>query len=116
MVQTIKFNPELRYGQKELEFVLPGIPDEEPDNSGSDAASRPSAEAFGKQKGLALVSRRCLFIQHAKKDAKTLPEPDWYGMITNLAVFEGGVSVIQTCLQTYRPKISRTMICQSPHG
>ena len=101
MVQTVKFNPELRYGQKELEVVLPDIADDGTDYVTPAAFSRASTGDHGKQKGLALVGRRCLFIQHSKRDAKTLSEPDWYGMITNLAVFEGGVSAIHKLSKPY---------------
>ena len=96
LVECIKFNPELRYTQRQLEAVLPELPDE------SQVPSTPfSVRERGTQKGLVLVGRRCAFIQHCKRNAKTLPEPDWYAMISNLAVFEGGEAVIHKLSKPY---------------
>lgn len=92
MVECIKFNPELRYTQSELEAALPEVPDEP-------VVKAPAPK--GTRKGLALVGKRCLFIQHCKDNAKTLPEVLWYGMISNLAVFEGGDRAIHTLSKPY---------------
>jgi len=100
MVDVIKYNPEIRYLQKELEAVLPDIPDE-PEYTSSPAAASSTFKDYGTQKGLVLAGKRCLFLQHCKKDAKALAEPDWYGMITNLAVFEGGADAIHKLSKTY---------------
>lgn len=91
-VECIKFNPELRYTQAELEAVLPEVPDE------------PIIKApvpKGTRKGLTLVGRRCLFMQHCKDNAKTLSEHDWYAMIANLAVFEGSERAIHALSKAY---------------
>lgn len=92
MVECVKFSPELRYTQAELETVLPEIP-EEPQ------VITPVQK--GTRKGLSLVGRRCLFIQHCRNNAKTLLEHDWYAMITNLAVFEGGGVLIHETSRAY---------------
>jgi putative DNA primase/helicase len=92
MVECVKFNPELRYTQVELEAVLPEVPDEP-------AVKAPAPK--GARRGLTLVGRRCLFIRHCKENAKTLSEHDWYGMITNLAVFEGGDRAIHALSKAY---------------
>jgi len=110
IVETIKFNPEIRYFQKELEAVLPDVPDEPEYASlpGSFAAfpvAQTAHKDYGTQKGLVLAGKRCLFLQHCKKDAKTLSEPDWYAMITNLAVFEDGTDAIHKLSKSY-PKYS----------
>jgi len=93
MVQCIKFSPELRYTQAELEAVLPEVEDE----------PVPAAASSGKgtRKGLALVNRRCDFLQHCRENAATLAEHDWYAMITNLAVFEGGDNAIHVLSKPY---------------
>ncbi len=91
-VECIKFNPELRYTQAELEAHLPEVEDE-PEVKG------PAPQ--GTRKGLALVGKRCLFIQHCKENAKSLSEHDWYAMIANLSVFEGGDKVIHTLSRPY---------------
>ncbi|MDD3537374.1 MAG: phage/plasmid primase, P4 family [Saccharofermentanales bacterium] len=92
MVECIKFNPELRYTQAELEAVLPEVPDDP-------VIKTPAPK--GTRKGLALVIKRCLFAQHCKDNAKSLSEHDWYAMITNLAVFEGGNRVIHALSKAY---------------
>jgi len=99
MVEVIKFNPELRYEQDELAAVLPDIPEE----SAQGISVRPVGR--GTNKGLVLTGKQCLFLQHCKKNAKNLPEPDWYAMITNLAVFEGGEDTIHKLSKPY-PKYS----------
>ena len=96
MVECIKFSPELRYTQAELEAALPEIREE----------PKPGTPApKGMRKGLELVGRRCLFIRHCRENAKTLPEHDWYAMIANLAVFEGGERLIHALSKSY-PKYS----------
>jgi putative DNA primase/helicase len=92
MVECVKFNPELRYTQAELEAVLPAVPDEP-------VVKAPTPK--GTRSGLALVGKRCLFVQHCKENAKTLPEHDWYAMITNLAVFESGDRAIHALSKGY---------------
>jgi putative DNA primase/helicase len=100
LVECIKFNPELRYTQEQLESVLPELPDEA---APADVASAPSSAMRGRgtQKGLVVAGKRCAFLQHCKKNAKTLSEPDWYAMITNLAVFEGGEDAIHALSKPY---------------
>jgi len=95
-VECIKFSPELRYTQAELEAHLPAVPDEP-------AVTDPVPK--GSRKGLALVGKRCDFIQHCKENAATLSEHDWYAMITNLAVFEDGDRAIHALSKGY-PKYS----------
>jgi len=97
MVECVKFNPELRYTQAELEAALPEVPDE--------PVAKPP-ELKGTRRGLALVCRRCLFIQHCKDNAQTLSEHDWYAMITNLAVFEGGDRAVHALSKAY-PRFDR---------
>lgn len=100
LVECVKFNPELRYTQEELAAHLPEVPDE----SATMTAASPIRDV-GSQKGLALLGRKCLFMQYCKSKATTLPEPLWYAMITNLAVFEGGAKAIHDMSKSY-PKYS----------
>ena len=97
LVECAKYNPELRYTQDQLARLLPDIPDDNPirDPAPSNIKDR------GSQKGLVLVGKHCAFIQHCKKNAKTLSEPDWYAMISNLALFEGGEAVIHKLSKPY---------------
>lgn len=96
-VECIKYNPELRYTQKELSDALPEVPEE----TVSPAKKSSAVSGRGTQKGLVVVGRRCQFLQHCKRNAKTLSEPDWYAMITNLAVFEGGEDAIHKLSKPY---------------
>ena len=93
MVECIHFHPELRYTQAELEQYLPQI-SEEP-------AAPAGPAAKGTQQGLSLVLKRCDFIRHCGTMGPTLPEHDWYAMITNLAVFEGGERAIHELSALY---------------
>lgn len=96
-VVCVRFNPERRYTQAQLEEVLPALLEEE-------RAADPPPK--GTRHGLTLVGKRCLFIQHCEQNAKTLSEADWYAMISNLAVFEGGEAAIHALSKAY-PKYSR---------
>jgi len=50
--------------------------------------------------------RRCRFLEHCRKDAATLPEPQWYAAISNLVRFPGCVSLIHEISRPY-PGYSR---------
>lgn len=93
MVECVHFRPELRYTQAELETVLPEVPDE--------PAAPVAATVKGSRKGLMLVQHRCVFIQHCRDNAASLSEHDWYAMITNLAVFDGGDQVVHSLSAAY---------------
>ncbi len=93
MVECIKFNPELRYTQAELEAALPEVPDE------LVIVNKPLVK--GAHKGLALVSQRCDFIKHCAENGATLSEHDWYAMISNLSVFEDGEKAIYAMSAQY---------------
>lgn len=86
LVECIHFRPELRYTQAELAAHLPKV-ENEPAPSGA-------GQNKGTRQGLSLVLKRCAFMAHCREDAATLSEHDWYSMITNLAVFEGGERAI----------------------
>jgi putative DNA primase/helicase len=90
-VRCVKFNPELRYTQAALSAALPPLPNAQP------AVPAPK----GSRAGLALVGRRCDFIRHCRDNAARLSEHDWYAMVTNLAVFEGGDRSIHVLSRSY---------------
>ncbi len=90
-VECVKFSPELRYTQDELAAALPAV--SEP--------SQPRTTEKPTQKGLSLVLNCCDFLKHCQEHAATLPEHDWYAMITNLAVFDGGEQAIHALSQSY---------------
>lgn len=95
LVQCVKFNPELRYTQEELSALLPDV---EPEPT---LETKTAVKERGTQQGLSLVGNKCLFLQHCKKNAKKLSEPDWYAMIANLALFEGGEKAIHQLSKPY---------------
>lgn len=93
MVECIHFRPELRYTQEELAAYLPKME--------NDTATPVAANLKGTRQGLSLVMKRCVFIQHCRDNGATLSEHDWYAMITNLAVFEGGEQAIHELSALY---------------
>ena len=96
-VECVAFHPELRYTQEQLLAALPAVADDP-------APAVPAPK--GTRKGMSLVGKRCLFLQHCRDNAATLSEHDWYSMITNLAVFEGGDRAIHALSKAY-PGYSR---------
>lgn len=54
------------------------------------------------ENGLEVVCFKCDFIKHCKKNSKTLSEPLWHGMITNLAIFKGGTYRIHELSKGYK--------------
>lgn len=91
MVRCVCFHPERVYTQEQLAEVLPEL---------EDAVARVGRKG-GSAKGLDIVLRSCLFMQHCKDDAKSLSEPEWFAMISNLAGFDGGVSKIHELSKPY---------------
>jgi len=63
------------------------------------------AKGMNNQLGLKVVGLKCQFIKHCSKNVKTLSEPDWYAMITNIAVFRDGDAAIHKMSKPY-PKYS----------
>ncbi len=52
--------------------------------------------------GLEVVCFKCDFIKYCKANSKTLSEPLWHGMITNLAIFKGGKERIHELSRKYK--------------
>ena len=59
-------------------------------------------EEVKRENGLEVVCFKCDFIKHCKKNSKTLSEPLWHGMITNLALFKGGTYRIHELSKEYK--------------
>ncbi|HAT4103786.1 TPA: DNA primase [Clostridium perfringens] len=59
-------------------------------------------EEVKSENGLEVVCFKCDFIKHCKKNSKTLSEPLWHGMITNLALFNGGIERIHELSNDYK--------------
>lgn len=89
LVECISFHPERVYTQEQLSEALPEVED------------KPVETKKGTEKGLSIVANECEFIKHCKANADKLSEHDWYAMISNLAVFEGGVELIHALSKPY---------------
>ena len=88
-VTCILFHPERRYTQQQISELMPPVEDV------------PVERKKGSEEGLNIVLHECDFIKHCAADAATLPEHDWYAMITNLAPFEGGTDMIHRLSSSY---------------
>ena len=88
-VVCVSFHPERKYTQEQLSEVLPEVD------------ITPIEHKCGTEKGIEQVIRSCVFLQHCRDDAASLPEHDWYAMITNLAPFEGGTKMIHSLSAPY---------------
>ena len=90
MVKCILFHPERRYTQDQLADLLPVVEEQ------------PIENKKGTEKGLSILTHECEFIKYCRDHAATLSEHDWYAMITELAVFEGGVELIHEYSKPYK--------------
>ena len=54
----------------------------------------------------AVILERCAFIRHCRDDAKNLPEPEWYAMLSILGRCQGGEDICHIFSQPY-PRYSR---------
>jgi len=95
-VVCISFHPERKYTQEQLEEILP-IEEE-----------TITEVKKGTEKGLNIVQHECDFIKYCKEHAAELSEHDWYAMISNLAVFDGGDRLIHE-LSTPYPSYSESV-------
>ena len=95
MVECVLFHPERRYTQDQISGTMPPLEETPPERK------------KGSEKGLNIVLHECDFIRHCGADAATLPEHDWYAMITNLAPFEGGTDMIHRLSAGY-PSYSKS--------
>lgn len=59
-------------------------------------------EEVKSENGLEVVCFKCDFIKHCKKNSKTLSEPLWHGMITNLVLFNRGTYRIHELSKGYK--------------
>lgn len=89
-VECISFHPERLYTQEQLAAALP------------EAEEKKERPLCGSEPGLNRVLAGCSFLKHCRDDAKTLSEPEWFAMISNLALFEGGAKVIHEYSSPYK--------------
>ncbi|MBE3585472.1 MAG: DUF3987 domain-containing protein [Thermoanaerobacter sp.] len=97
-VRVLEFDPARRYGYKEttqaIDELAARVPRQERKTTRQEAhqdEDRPEA---------ALILERCAFLRHCRDDAATLPEPEWYAMLTIMARTDGGPEL---CHELSRP-------------
>ena len=98
-VICVWYHPELRYTQDEL---IKNLPEYE------DSKSKPVSETplglteslWGTQEGIENVMH-CRFIEYCRDNAKTLSEPLWTAMISNLASLRGGEKLVHELSEPY---------------
>ena len=78
-VRCISFHPERRYSQRQLEECLPEIEEK-----------NRRISTCGSDRGLELMLNSCSFFDYCRENAKTLSEPLWFAMLSNLSPFSGG--------------------------
>ena len=96
-VECVLFNPERRYTQKQLMDAL-GM---DASQIGGPYSNSSKQHKEGTEAGLKVVATECDFIKYCKDKAATLPEHDWYAMISNLANFKGGAEYIHEISSPY---------------
>ena len=100
LVECIEFNPTLIYSKNDILPHLPELSEIPVEIKKSDNISRG-------QRGLPVLLKYCDFMDYCKSNSTKLPESDWYAMVTNLGVYQGGVYKIHELSQSY-PKYSKT--------
>ena len=69
------------------------------------------------------IISRCPFMQHCQEDAGSLPEPEWYAMISNIALASDGIETVHILSEPYlgytpgetERKIRRALEQKKPH-
>ena len=69
------------------------------------------------------ILERCIFMQHCRDDADTLSEPEWFAMITNIALTADGEEAVHTLSEPYADysyeetsgRIRRALEQKKPH-
>lgn len=98
VVEVIAFDPSLRYTSDQLAAALP-LP--APLAGATNMAGTPVKRTLHPKAELDFIAESCAFIQYCVDNAKVLSEPLWHAMITNLALFEGGIELIHRYSSPY---------------
>lgn len=100
MVECLKFNPELKYTQEELQEILPEI--EYTEYKESDRTLFDGVVGSGQR-----LMDKCEFCRYCKENAKNLSEPEWYAFVTNMSLAMDGNAFVHEISKPY-PKYSET--------
>lgn len=100
-VKVIHEHLPFRYNPDDFDSWLPDSTDDElTQTAGRVFETRPTDGAAQ------LIIDGCAFIQHCRDDAATLPEPEWYAMLTNIARAKDGLQAAHELSAPY-PRYSQ---------
>jgi len=100
MVECLKFNPELKYTQEELQTDLPEI--EMPEYDVTSRTEFDGVVGSGQR-----LMDKCEFCKYCKDNAKNLSEPEWYAFVTNMSLAMDGNAFVHEISKPY-PKYSES--------
>ena len=88
-VEIIKFEPTHRYSFEEfIKFVENQL--STPSSSASDSHIDERSTKHFAPADFESIAKECLWLQHCREDAQTLPEPEWYGMFSIVGHCQNG--------------------------
>lgn len=90
-VNILECHTERRYSPEQIEECLP-VPK---------SSQLPLQDAPIQSGNVQLVIDNCAFIQHCRDDAASLPESDWFAMVSNLCRLQGGGDIIHQFSRPY---------------
>ena len=88
-VKILKFHPERRYTFDEITKAIETLAAKVPKKSKATTKQQEAGADTGPADTNAIFER-CTFIHHCQDDAATLPEPEWYAMLTVIARAKDG--------------------------
>ena len=99
LVECIKFEPQIKYTQSELQALLPQVQIPE-----YDAESR--TEFNGEVGSGQRLMDKCEFCRYCKENAARLSEPEWYAFVTNMSLTRDGAELVHEISKPY-PRYSK---------
>lgn len=99
MVECVKFNPELKYTQEQLAQYLPHM---DLPNYNVDI----NTDFEGVIGSASRIIDNCAFCRYCRDNARSLSEPMWYAMVTNLSLAKDGADFVHEISRPY-PKYSK---------
>ena len=100
LVECIKFEPQIKYTQSELQALLPQVQLPE-----YDAESR--TEFNGEVGSGQRLMDKCEFCRYCRENAARLSEPEWYAFVTNMSLTRDGAELVHEISKPY-PRYSKT--------
>ncbi|MEW6274043.1 MAG: hypothetical protein AB1556_02875 [Bacillota bacterium] len=100
-VQVMEYYPDRRYGYRELYETIEKLYSELPKTQAPPGGGQKSQPANYPPARAELILDRCAFLRHCKDNAATLPEPDWYAMVTIIVRTEEGPDLVHELSAPY---------------